>query len=46
MALSIGSGWSIGPGWVFEGGPTPGTFIITISGDFITTISGDFLITT
>jgi hypothetical protein len=45
MAINIGAGWSVGPGWTFIGGAPSGSFITTLAGDFITTISGNFLIT-
>jgi hypothetical protein len=45
MSIVIGQGWSIGAGWNFEGGPSPGTEIVTLSGLNITTLSGLLLVT-
>ena len=45
MTIQVGSGWQIGQGWAFQGGPAPGTEIVTLSGLNITTLSGDLLVT-
>jgi hypothetical protein len=45
MGINIGSGWRIAGGWSIQGGPPPGSEIVTISGLNITTLSGDLLIT-
>jgi hypothetical protein len=45
MAIQVGAGWQIGQGWNFQGGPPPGTEIVTISGLILTTISGLVLVT-
>ena len=45
MAIQVGAGWQIGQGWNFQGGPPPGTEIITLSGLNITTLSGLLLVT-
>ena len=45
MAIQIGAGWQIGQGWAFQGGPAPGTEIVTLSGLNITTISGLVFVT-
>jgi hypothetical protein len=45
MGINIGQGWRIGQGWNIQGGPPPGSEIVTISGLNITTLSGDLLIT-
>lgn len=45
MAIQIGAGWQIGQGWNFQGGPPPGTEIITLSGLTLTTISGLVFVT-
>ena len=45
MAIQIGAGWLIGQGWNFQGGPPPGTEIVTLSDLNITTISGLLFVT-
>jgi len=45
MTIQIGAGWTIGLGWNFQGGPAPGTEIVTLSGLNITTISGALIVT-
>jgi len=45
MTIQVGSGWQIGQGWNLQGGPPPGTEIVTISGLNITTLSGLVFVT-
>ena len=45
MAIQVGAGWQIGQGWYFQGGPAPGTEIVTLSELNITTLSGLVFIT-
>jgi hypothetical protein len=45
MAIQVGAGWQIGQGWNFQGGPAPGTEIVTLSELTLTTISGLVFVT-
>jgi hypothetical protein len=45
MTIQVGAGWQIGQGWNFQGGPPPGTEIVTLSDLNITTISGLLFVT-
>lgn len=44
MAIEIGPGIIIGPGWTIGEGTIPPTFIVTENNDSITTETGDSLI--